>query len=275
MVGSRRPRGVTVKTPEQVERMRAAGLVVARALHQVVAAVRPGVTTGELDAIAEASIRDEGAVPSFLGYHGFPGSICASVGAEVVHGIPAPDRPVPEGVLLSVDCGAVLAGWHGDAAVTVPVGACAPELHALSAVTEDALWAALASVRPGGRLSDVGAAVEAVVRPHGFGLLEGYTGHGIGTSMHEPPVVPNLAPRGPGRGMGLQPGIVLAVEPMVTLGDPAVDELDDGWTVVTRDGRQAAHWEHTVAVMPDGPWVLTALDGGAARLGASGGSRSA
>jgi methionyl aminopeptidase len=263
----RRPRGVTVKTPAQVQLMREAGLVVARALERVQAAVAPGVTTAELDAVAEQSIRGDGAVPSFLGYHGFPGSICASAGAEVVHGIPG-ERVLHDGELLSIDCGAILAGWHGDAAVTVPVGECGPELLALSAVTEQALWAGLAAVRPGGRLSDVGHAVEQVVRPHGYGLLEDYTGHGIGTAMHEPPYVPNRAPQGPGRGMALEPGIVLAVEPMVTLGSGEVEELADGWTVVTADGRQAAHWEHTVAVTADGPWVLTALDGGASRLGA-------
>jgi methionyl aminopeptidase len=258
---------VTVKSPEQVARMRAAGLVVARTLDRLVAAVAPGVTTGELDRLAEECIRGQGAVPSFLGYHGFPGSICASAGAEVVHGIPSSSRVLREGELLSIDCGAILAGWHGDAAVTVPVGDCGPELHALSQVTEDALWAGLAAVRPGGRLSDVGHAVESVIRPHGYGLLEDYTGHGIGTAMHEPPYVPNLAPDGPGRGMVLEPGIVLAVEPMATLGAPEVVELEDGWTVITADGRQAAHWEHTVAVTTQGPWVLTALDGGAARLG--------
>ena len=249
--------------------MRAAGLVVARALERVQAAVAPGITTGALDEIAERSIRADGAVPSFLGYHGFPGSICASPGAEVVHGIPGP-RVLQEGELLSIDCGAILDGWHGDAAVTVPVGECAPELLALSAVTEQALWAGLAAVRPGGRLSDVGHAVESVVRPRGYGLLEDYTGHGIGTAMHEPPSVPNLAPNGPGRGMALEPGIVLAVEPMTTLGSGEVVELDDGWTVVTCDGQQAAHWEHTVAVTPDGPWVLTASDGGADRLAGAG-----
>ncbi len=265
--GTRRPRGVTVKTPEQVALMREAGLVVARTLQRVVAAVRPGVTTGELDALAEASIREQGAVPSFLGYHGFPGSICASVGAEVVHGIPSADRVVPEGVLLSIDCGAVLDGWHGDSAVTVPVGECAPELLELSRVTEDALWAGLAAVRAGGRLSDIGHAVQSCVEPHGYGLLEDYTGHGIGRAMHEDPHVPNLAPRGPGKGMALEVGLVLAVEPMATLGSSDVVTLDDDWTVVTRDGSQAAHWEHTVAVTPQGPWVLTALDGGAGRLG--------
>jgi methionyl aminopeptidase len=267
VVGARRPRGVTVKTPEQVEKMRAAGLVVARTLERLADAVRPGITTGELDEISARSIRDAGAVPSFLGYYGFPATICASVGAEVVHGIPSPTREVPEGVLLSIDCGAVLDGWHGDAAVTVPVGECAPELLELSRVTEDALWAGVRAVRAGGRLSDIGHAVETVVRPRGYGLLTDYTGHGIGRAMHEPPNVPNLAPRGPGKGMALVTGMVLAVEPMATLGSADVEELDDGWTVVTRDGRQAAHWEHTVAVTPDGPWVLTALDGGAARLG--------
>ena len=248
--------------------MRLAGLVVARTLDRVVSAVRPGITTGELDRIAEASIRGEGAVPSFLGYHGFPGSICASAGAEVVHGIPGP-RVLQDGELVSIDCGAVLAGWHGDAAVTVAVGDCDPELLALSAVTRQALWAAIAVVRPGGRLSDIGYAVESVVTPHGYGLLADYTGHGIGTAMHEPPDVENLAPHGPGRGMTLTPGIVLAVEPMAVLGEPEVIEQDDGWTVVTADGRQAAHWEHTVAVTEQGPWVLTALDGGAAELGAA------
>ena len=269
---SRRPRGATVKTTEQVALMRRAGLVVARALERVQAAVAPGVTTAALDRIAEDSIRSEGAVPSFLGYHGFPGSICASVGAEVVHGIPG-DRCLQPGELVSIDCGAILDGWHGDAAVTVPVGECAGDLLALSAVTEDALWAGLAAVRAGGRLSDIGHAVEQVVRPHGYGLLEDYTGHGIGTAMHEPPYVPNVAPDGPGRGMVLEPGIVLAVEPMATLGEPDVVELEDGWTVVTADGRQAAHWEHTVAVTDDGPWVLTALDGGSARLETAAGRR--
>jgi methionyl aminopeptidase len=267
--GSRRPRGVTVKTPEQVARMRDAGLVVARTLEKLRAAVRPGITTGDLDALAEESIRSQGAVPSFLGYHGFPGSICASVGAEVVHGIPRADRVLPEGELISIDCGAILDGWHGDAAITVPIGDCAPALLALSQVTEQSMWAGLSAAVDGGRLSDIGAAIEGVVRPHGYDLLEGYTGHGIGTSMHEPPYVPNTAPDGPGRGMALEPGIVLAVEPMVTLGSADVTELEDGWTVVTLDGAQAAHWEHTVAVTPDGPWVLTALDGGVSGLTAA------
>ena len=262
----RRPRGVTVKTPQQVQLMRQAGLVVAEALEEMTVAVRPGATTGQLDRIAAAVLERRGATPSFLGYHGFPATICVSVGAQVVHGIPG-DRVLVDGELCSIDVGAVVEGWHGDAAVTVPVGDCPPDLLELNAVTERSLWAAVAAVRPGGRLSDVGAAVEGVVRLHGYGLLEDYTGHGIGRQMHEPPYVPNTAPQGPGRGMVLEVGIVLAVEPMATLGSPQVTELDDGWTVVTSDGGQSSHWEHTVAVTPDGPWVLTAHDGGLGALG--------
>jgi methionyl aminopeptidase len=256
-----------VKTPEQVQRMRRAGLVVAEALERMTEAVRPGVTTAALDRIARDVLAAHGATSNFLGYGhpGFPAVICASVGAEVVHGVPG-ERPLVEGELCSIDFGAIVDGWHGDAAVTVPVGECAPELLELNRVTEESLWAALSAVRAGGRLSDVGAAVEAVVRPHGYGLLEDYTGHGIGREMHEPPYVPNVAPQGPGKGMVLDVGIVLAVEPMATLGAPDTVVLDDDWTVVTADGLQAAHWEHTVAVTPDGPWVLTARDGGASRL---------
>jgi len=247
--------------------MRAAGLVVAEALERMTEAVRPGATTTQLDRIARDVLDRHGAVSSFLGYGdpGFPAVICASVGAAVVHGIPD-GRPLEEGELCSIDFGAIVDGWHGDAAVTVPVGTCSPELLELNRVTEESLWAALRTVRPGGFLSDVGAAVESVVRPHGYGLLEDYTGHGIGTEMHEPPYVPNLAPKGPGHGMPLDVGIVLAVEPMATLGRPDVVTLADDWTVVTADGMQASHWEHTVAVTPDGPWVLTAADGGAGRL---------
>ena len=260
---------MTVKSPEQVKRMRAAGLVVARTLERVAAAVRPGVTTGALDALAEQSIRDEGAVPSFLGYHGFPGSICASAGAEVVHGIPSPDRVLREGELLSVDCGAVLDGWHGDAAVTVPVGAVTPEAQRLLEVTETALWAGLAAARVGGRVGDISAAVEASARGAGrYGVVTDYTGHGIGTALHQPPDVPNRGRAG--RGARLVEGLVLAVEPMLTLGDPDDVLLDDEWTVATRDGSVAAHFEHTVALTAAGAWVLTALDGGRARLAALG-----
>jgi methionyl aminopeptidase len=247
--------------------MRRAGLVVAEALERMTEAVRPGITTAALEQVARDVLDRHGATSNFLGYGHppFPSVLCASVGAEVVHGIPG-DRVLEEGELCSIDFGAVVDGWHADAAVTVPVGTCAPDVLELNRVTEESLWAALAVVRPGGRLSDVGAAVEGVVRPHGYGVLEDYSGHGIGRAMHEPPFVPNVAPQGPGRGMALDVGLVLAIEPMVTLGTADTVVLDDDWTVATADGLQAAHWEHTVAVTPDGPWVLTARDGGISRL---------
>jgi methionyl aminopeptidase len=247
--------------------MRRAGLVVAEALERMTEAVRPGITTAALEQVARDVLDRHGATSNFLGYGHppFPSVLCASVGAEVVHGIPG-DRVLEEGELCSIDFGAVADGWHADAAVTDPVGTCAPEVLELNRVTEESLWAALAVVRPGGRLSDVGAAVEGVVRPHGYGVLEDYSGHGIGRAMHEPPFVPNFAPQGPGRGMALDVGLVLAIEPMVTLGTADTVVLDDDWTVATADGLQAAHWEHTVAVTPDGPWVLTARDGGSSRL---------
>jgi methionyl aminopeptidase len=260
----RRRDRIEVKTDEQLQAMRAAGLVVARTLDRVRAAVAPGVTTGDLDDVAARSIRDEAATPSFLGYHGYPATICVSVNDEVVHGIPGP-RVLRDGDLVSIDCGAIVAGWHGDAAITVEVGEVSPRLAALSRATEDALWAGLAAAVVGGRLSDVGAAVEARVRDAGdYGIVEEYVGHGIGSAMHMEPSVPNYGE--PGHGPRLVAGMALAVEPMVVLGERHVTLLDDGWTVVTADGSTAAHWEHTVALTPDGPWVLTAHDGGAGRL---------
>lgn len=261
----RRRDRIEVKTPEQLQLMRQAGLVVARTLERVSAAVAPGVTTAELDAVAAESIRGEGARPSFLGYHGYPATICTSVNDEVVHGIPGP-RVLRDGDLVSVDCGAIVEGWHGDAAVTVPVGDVAPALRELSRVTEEALWAGLAAAVVGGRLSDIGHAVETRIDAAGdYGIVEEYVGHGIGSSMHMEPSVPNYGD--PGHGPRLVAGMALAVEPMVLLGGPQVRLLDDGWTVVSVDGAVAAHWEHTVALTPEGPWVLTAFDGGAARLG--------
>jgi methionyl aminopeptidase len=257
-----RDRGIEVKTPAQVEQMRRAGLVVARALAALRAAVRPGVTTAELDALAEDTIRSAGATPSFLGYQGFPASICASVNDEVVHGIPG-DRQLREGDLVSLDCGAVLDGWHGDAAITVPVGAVRPELTALIADTEAAMWAGIAAARVGGRIGDISAAVEASIGDR-YGILEDYTGHGIGTAMHQPPDVPNQGR--PGRGARLVAGMALAVEPMVTLGGHETDLDDDDWTVRTSDGSWAAHVEHTFALTEAGAWVLTAEDGGEQRL---------
>jgi methionyl aminopeptidase len=263
----RRKDRIEIKTPEQVLLMRAAGLVVARTLELLRESVVPGITTGALDAIAEESIRGHGATPSFLGYHGFPASICTSVNEQVVHGIPD-DRVLLAGDQISIDCGAILAGWHGDAAITVGVGEVDPAAAELSRVTEDALWAGLAAARVGGRVDDIGTAVEASVRsaPGGaaYGIVEEYVGHGIGTSMHMDPNVPNYAMGG--RSPNLTVGMALAVEPMVCAGERLVRTLDDDWTVVTVDGLRACHWEHTVAITEAGPWVLTALDGGAQRF---------
>ena len=211
-------RGMEIKKPHEIEAMRRAGLVVGGTLELLRGAVRPGISTGELDAIAEDSIRSAGATPSFLGYHGFPGSICASVNDEVVHGIPG-DRVLAEGDVISLDCGAIVDGWHGDAAITVPVGTVPDEVTRLMRVTEESLWRGIAAARLGGRVTDISHAVETHVRASGpYGILEDYVGHGIGSSMHMPPNVPNFGR--PGRGPRLVPGLALAVEPMVTLGRP-------------------------------------------------------
>jgi methionyl aminopeptidase len=259
-------RMIQIKTPHEIELMRASGLVTAGALAAVKAAVRPGVSTGELDAVAEDHIRSQGAVPNFLGYHGFTGTICASVNHEIVHGIPNPERRLAPGDNISIDCGAILQGWHSDSAVTVTVGEPSAEDAALMDVTERSMWAGLAKAIAGGRLTDISAAVEQTItaESHPYGIVDHYGGHGIGTEMHQDPHVLNFGR--PGRGPKLVPGLVLAIEPMVTVGDPATVELEDGWTVITKDGSRAAHFEHTVAITPEGPWVLTAEDGGVAGL---------
>jgi len=252
---------IEIKTPDQIAAMREAGLVVARTLRVLTDAVRPGVTTADLDALAEAEIRAAGATPSFKGYHGYPATICASVNEEIVHGIPSPRRSLREGDLISIDCGAILGGWHGDAAVTVGVGAISAADAAMLEACETALWRGLAQARAGGRLGDISHAVETSVRRSGrYGLVEEYTGHGIGSAMHMDPPVPNYGRAG--RGPRLRPGMALAIEPMVMRGGAETALLDDGWTVVTADGSRAAHFEHTVAITGDGPWVLTAEDGG-------------
>jgi methionyl aminopeptidase len=252
---------IEIKTPEQITAMREAGLVVARTLGVLAAAVRPGVTTADLDALAEAEIRAAGAIPSFQGYHGYPATICASVNEEIVHGIPSPRRSLREGDIISIDCGAIAGGWHGDAAVTLGVGAISAADAALLEACETALWRGLAQARAGGRLGDISHAVEtSVARSGQYGVVEEYTGHGIGSAMHMDPPVPNYGR--PSRGPRLRPGMALAIEPMVMLGGPDTLLLDDGWTVVTADGSRAAHFEHTVAITVDGPWVLTAEDGG-------------
>ncbi len=261
----RRHPKLQIKTDEQIGLMRQAGLVVADALDAVAAAVAPGVTGRTLDRIAEEVIRGAGAVPSFLGYHGYPASICVSIDNAIVHGIPN-DTGLHEGALVSIDCGAILGGWHGDAAITVPVGEVGSGAQGLSDITRSAMWHGVAHARPGGRLTDVGAAVERTIRgaAHDYGIVREYVGHGIGTEMHMLPDVPNVGPAG--RGPDLVAGVVLAVEPMITLGSPENVTLPDGWTVVTMDGSLAAHWEHTVAVTSTGPWVLTARDGGRAEF---------
>ncbi len=264
----RRKAGIEIKSANQLAVMRQAGLVVAKGLAAVAEAARPGATTGELDVIARDVLADNGATSSFLGYkaHGavpFPGVICASVNDEVVHGIPGP-RVLVDGDLLTVDFGAIVDGWNGDAAITVAVGEVAPDVARLSEITEASLWAGLRHARPGNRLSDISHAVEqsiigsAELDGREYGIVEEFGGHGIGSRMHMDPHILNYGP--PGRGPLLTAGMALAIEPMVTLGDPEIAMLADAWTIVTTDGRPAAHWEHTVAVTDAGPWVLTALD---------------
>jgi methionyl aminopeptidase len=263
-------RMIQIKTAHEIDLMRASGLVTAGALKAVRAAVAPGVTTGELDAVAEDHIRSAGGIPNFLGYHGFTGTICASINSEIVHGIPNRERKLAAGDNISIDCGAILNGWHSDSAITVTVGEPSAEDAALLEVTERSMWAGLARAIAGGRLTDISSAVEQTItaEAHPYGIVDHYGGHGIGTEMHQDPHVLNYGR--PGRGPKLVPGLALAIEPMVTVGDPATVELEDGWTVVTKDGSRAAHFEHTVAITPEGPWVLTAEDGGVAGLAAFG-----
>lgn len=263
-------RGLEIKTPAQIAQMRVSGLLVGRTLELLRQAAAPGVTTGELDRLAESHIRDHGGIPSFKGYSQppFPATICASVNDEVVHGIPG-DRVLQDGDVISIDCGAIVEGWHGDAAITVPIGDVAAETLELLRVTEEALWRGLAAAHLGGRVGDIGHAIERYVLSQGrYGILEDYTGHGIGTEMHMAPNVPNYGKRG--KGPTLVEGLALAVEPMVTLGSKDTDLLEDEWTVATVDGSMAAHFEHTFTLTPTGAWVLTAIDGGAARLAALG-----
>lgn len=266
-----RDRGVQIKTPEQIRKMRVAGRLVGETLALLRESVRPGITTGELNELAEKNIRAGGGVPSFLGYGEppFPATVCTSVNDAVVHGIPG-DRVLLEGDVVSIDCGAIVDGWHGDSAITVAVGEVGSDVQELMRVTEESMWRGIAAAKLGGRVTDISHAVEAYVRsqPHPtvgeWGILEDYTGHGIGTAMHQPPNLPNFGK--PGRGPKLVRGLALAVEPMVTLGSKDTLLEDDDWTVVTEDRSWAAHFEHTFTLTPDGAWVLTALDGGKAKL---------
>jgi len=247
---------VVLKSSHEIEKMRRAGRVVREALELVRELVKPGATTLDLERAAEARIRDLGAKPAFKGYHGFPCVLCTSVNSEVVHGIPSPKRVLKEGDIVSVDCGAIVDGYYGDAAITVPVGAkIHPDTARLLKVTEASLQAGIAAVRPGATLGDVGSAVQKVVEADGFSVVRDFVGHGIGAQMHEDPQVPNFGEAG--RGMKLKAGMVIAIEPMVNAGKPDVVVLDDGWTAVAADGSMSAHFEHTVAVTATGAKILT------------------
>jgi len=259
--GLRGRKVVPQRSPGELDAMAAAGALVAAALKAVRQAAAPGISTGELDRIAESVIRDGGGVPSFLGYHGFPATVCASVNDRVVHGIPSDAEKLVAGDLVSIDCGAILDDWHGDSAVTFGVGTLIAADELLSEATRASMEAGIAAMVPGNRLTDVSHAIE--VGTHAaearddrkYGIVAGYGGHGIGREMHMDPFLPNEG--APGKGPYLEVGSVLAIEPMLTLGTANTKVLDDDWTVVTTDGSRAAHWEHTVAVTADGPRILT------------------
>ncbi|KNE81584.1 MULTISPECIES: type I methionyl aminopeptidase [Streptomyces] len=264
---------VEIKTPEQIAKMREAGLVVARIHEACRAAAVPGATTKDLDDIARKVLAEHGAKSNFLGYGGFPATICTSVNDVVVHGIPDTTTVLRDGDIISIDAGAVIEGWHGDAALTVFVGGGhAPELLELSRVTEESMWAGIAAVKQGNRLVDISKAIEGYIRrqprPSGgkYGIIQDYGGHGIGSEMHMDPHLLNYVDRKRGRGPRLVPGFCIAIEPMVSLGTPRTHVLADEWTVKTDDGSWSSHWEHSVALTEEGPLVLTAFDGGRAKL---------
>lgn len=248
---------IIFKSEREIQHMREAGRIVALALRAVREAVAPGVTTKDLDEVAREVITSHGAIPSFKGYHGYPGNICASVNEEVVHGIPGL-RKLQEGDIVSVDCGATYNGFVGDSAVTIPVGKVDLVSEQLLRVTEESLYQGIAAAIVGNRLSDISHAVQVHVEAAGFSVVRDYVGHGIGRNMHEDPQIPNFGL--PGHGPLLKPGMVLAIEPMVNVGTYKVRTLKDGWTVLTADGKRSAHFEHTIAITPDGPKLLTALD---------------
>ncbi|WP_025273841.1 type I methionyl aminopeptidase [Haloglycomyces albus] len=266
----RRRQNIQIKSLEQIQKMRRAGLVVA-AVHQAMRdTAGPGVTTGELDRIAEKVIRDGGGIPSFKGYDigsgPYPASICASVNEQIVHAIPSDERVLRDGDVISIDVGAIVDGWHGDAAITLEIGEVTPEVHALNQACEASMWAGIRAAATAKRLGGISNAVERSVDSSGkYGIVEGFGGHGIGTEMHQDPHILNYGE--PGDGPKLKPGMCLAIEPMITLGSPDTMELDDQWTIVAEDGSIAAHTEHTIALLEDGLWVLTAPDGGVDMLG--------
>jgi methionyl aminopeptidase len=247
---------IICRSAQEIEKMKAPNQLVATILSKLAAQVAVGVTTADLDTLAERWTRDAGAEPAFKGYRGFPGTLCVSVNDEVVHGIPSPSRALKSGDIISIDMGVKLGGFYGDSAVTVAVGDVPAATTKLLEVTSQSLMKAIEQVKVGGRLSDIGHAVQSWVEAHGFSIVREFVGHGIGEALHEEPQIPNYGK--PGRGPTLAEGMVLAIEPMVAMGKPETKVLKDGWTAVTRDGSLAAHFEHTVAVTKDGPLVLTA-----------------
>jgi methionyl aminopeptidase len=249
---------IVCRSAAELEQMREAGRLVGEVLTELAAAVAPGISTADLDALAEKRIRQAGAVPAFKGYHGYPATICASVNDEVIHGIPSGRRVLNEGDVISIDVGAQLNGYFGDSAVTLPVGMISEEAATLLRVTEESLYKAIETARPGNRVSDIGHVVQKHCEAYGFSIVREFVGHGIGQKMHEEPQVPNYGQ--PGHGPRLAEGMVLAIEPMVNAGTAAVKVLADGWTAVTRDGGLSAHFEHTVAITADAPWILTARE---------------
>ena len=249
---------VALRSADELARIRDACLVVHDILDELARAAVPGVTTAELDRLAQARTRERGAEPAFLGYHGFPAAVCISVNDEVVHGIPSTERVLKDGDIVGLDFGVALAGWYGDSARTVPVGRVSDDAARLIDATRAALAAGIRAAVPDGRLGDVGAAVQAAVEAAGYSVVRDFVGHGIGRRLHEPPQVPNFGSRG--TGARLRPGMVLAIEPMVNAGGFQVETTEDGWTAVTLDGSLSAHFEHTVAVTEAGPRVLTSRD---------------
>jgi methionyl aminopeptidase len=248
---------ITCKSPNEVAKMRASGRVTARALADIVGEVRAGITTKDIDRLAESAIRSRGGEPAFLGYQGFKGSVCSSVNEEVVHGIPG-SRRLRDGDILKIDIGSLVDGWYSDMACTVPVGDVPEAARKLIEITEESLHLGIAQVKAGAHVSDIGHAVQSHVEKHGFSVVRALVGHGIGSKLHEEPAVPNFGRKG--TGVVLKPGMVLAIEPMVNAGAWEVRTKPDGWTVVTADGKLSAHFEHTVAVLPDGFEVLTVPD---------------
>ncbi len=248
---------ITYRSPKEIEKIRASAQLVAAAVEHLAPMIRPGITTADLDRAAEAFIRRHGGIPAFKGYRGFPATLCTSINAEVVHGIPSKQRRLQAGDIIGVDCGAIVDGYYGDHAITFAVGEVLVEVQHLLKTTEEALSAGVIQAKVGNRLSDISHAIQVYAEKHGYGVVKSFVGHGIGTALHEEPQVPNFGP--PGRGPRLREGMVLALEPMLNMGTYDVHILDDNWTVVTADGKLSAHFEHTVAVAEDGGIILSRL----------------